>query len=48
LGIIIGIPTLGVLVVAGLDVRFGWTPPLPLAVHIVALVVAVLGYALFS
>lgn len=48
LGIIIAIPTLGLLIVAGLDVRFGWTPPLPLAVHTMALVVAGLGYALFS
>lgn len=34
-------------IVAGLDVRFGWTGPLSLAVHLCGLVVMVLGYALF-
>ena len=48
LGILIGIPTLGMLIVAGLDVRFGWSAPLPMAVHLIALAVAALGYALFS
>lgn len=48
LGILIAIPTLGMLIVAGLDVRFGWSAPLPMAVHLIALAVAALGYALFS
>jgi protein-S-isoprenylcysteine O-methyltransferase Ste14 len=34
-------------VVAGLDARFLWTAPQPLAYHIGGLVVSVLGYALF-
>lgn len=33
-------------VVASLDVRWGWSPPLPLAVQLVALVVAIVGYDL--
>jgi protein-S-isoprenylcysteine O-methyltransferase Ste14 len=34
-------------IVAGLDLRFQWTAPLPLAVHLGGLLVTVLGYALF-
>jgi protein-S-isoprenylcysteine O-methyltransferase Ste14 len=34
-------------VVAGLDVRFGWTPLLPLACHFCGLLLTLLGYALF-
>jgi len=34
-------------VVAGLDVRLGWTSRLPLAVHIAGLVASILGYAIF-
>jgi len=34
-------------VVAGLDVRFHWTGPLPLVRHVAGLVVNLLGYALF-
>ncbi len=34
-------------VVAGLDVRWGWTGPIPLAYHIGGLLVTVMGYALF-
>ena len=34
-------------VVAGLDYRWGWTAPLPLAVHLGGLLFAVLGYGLF-
>jgi protein-S-isoprenylcysteine O-methyltransferase Ste14 len=34
-------------VVAGLDVRFGWAGPLPLAVHLGGLLVTLLGFALF-
>jgi len=37
---------LGFLVVAGLDVRFGWSPQNSLALHVVALAVAALGYLL--
>ncbi len=36
------------LLVAGLDVRFGWTAPLPPAAAIVSGVVFALGFALFS
>jgi protein-S-isoprenylcysteine O-methyltransferase Ste14 len=42
------IPTLGVLVVAGLDERFGWSPALPLAAHLAGLALMVLGQALFT
>jgi len=48
LGFLIGSATLGMLIVAGLDVRFGWSARLPAAVHLIALAVAALGYALFS
>jgi protein-S-isoprenylcysteine O-methyltransferase Ste14 len=48
LGVIIGIPTLGILVVAGLDRRFGWTPEYALAIYLAALAVAALGQCLFS
>jgi protein-S-isoprenylcysteine O-methyltransferase Ste14 len=34
-------------IVAGLDVRFQWTGPLPQAYHLGGLLVTVLGYALF-
>jgi protein-S-isoprenylcysteine O-methyltransferase Ste14 len=34
-------------IVAGLDIRFQWTGPLPLGYHLVGLLVMVLGYALF-
>ena len=34
-------------IVAGLDVRFGWTGPLPLAVHLGGLAAMVLGFAQF-
>jgi protein-S-isoprenylcysteine O-methyltransferase Ste14 len=34
-------------VVAGLDVRLGWTGPIPLAYHVGGLIVMILGYALF-
>jgi len=33
-------------VAAGLDQRFGWSPPIPFTVQILALAVSVLGYAL--
>ncbi|NJN65841.1 MAG: isoprenylcysteine carboxylmethyltransferase family protein [Chloroflexaceae bacterium] len=41
-----GLSMLAKFVVAGLDERFGWTPPLPPLLQGVALVVAFLGYAL--
>ena len=34
-------------VVAGLDVRFGWTGDLPIVLHLVGLLANILGYALF-
>jgi len=34
-------------IVAGLDVRFRWTAPLPLACHVAGLVIVILGLALF-
>ncbi len=34
-------------IIAGLDVRFGWTGPLPLGLHLAGLLVADLGYGLF-
>jgi protein-S-isoprenylcysteine O-methyltransferase Ste14 len=34
--------------VAGMDVRFGWTVPLPLALQLAAMGVAALGYALMT
>ncbi|TEU13280.1 MAG: isoprenylcysteine carboxylmethyltransferase family protein [Anaerolineales bacterium] len=43
---IIGILTLCKHIVAGLDVRYGWTVGIPLWLQIVTLVIAVLGYAL--
>lgn len=43
-----GMMTLFKLVVAGLDFRYGWTPPLPLIVQLGALVVAALGYTLVT
>jgi protein-S-isoprenylcysteine O-methyltransferase Ste14 len=43
---IIGLITIAKHITAGLDLRFGWTPPLPLALQITALVIAALGYAL--
>jgi protein-S-isoprenylcysteine O-methyltransferase Ste14 len=36
------------LVVAGLDVRFGWTAPLPLGLHLAGAAGYTLGFALFS
>jgi protein-S-isoprenylcysteine O-methyltransferase Ste14 len=45
---IIGLTTMAKHVVAGLDVRFGWTVPLPLALQLAAMGVAALGYALMT
>jgi protein-S-isoprenylcysteine O-methyltransferase Ste14 len=43
---IVGILTLCKHIVAGLDVRYGWTVGIPLWLQIVTLVIAALGYAL--
>jgi len=43
-----GLATLGVPMVAGLDERFGWSPQLVPAIHLVGLTCFVLGQALFS
>lgn len=43
---LIGLTTISKHVIAGLDHRFGWTPPMPPAIQIAALIVAALGYAL--
>ena len=40
------IPTLGLLVVCGLDYRLGWTPPLPLWLRLTGVLLFVAGYAL--
>ncbi len=42
----IGLAVLARLVVAGLDLRFGWTEGIPFSLQAAALVIAVLGYAL--
>jgi protein-S-isoprenylcysteine O-methyltransferase Ste14 len=34
-------------IVAGLDYRWGWSPPLPAAAHLAGLLFVVLGYSLF-
>jgi protein-S-isoprenylcysteine O-methyltransferase Ste14 len=34
-------------IIAGLDVRFGWTGPVPLAYHLVGLLGFILGFGLF-
>jgi len=39
---------LSIWIVAGLDVRFGWSPPLHWAVHLVALALVTLGYLTWS
>ncbi len=43
---IIGLATMAKYIIAGLDVRFGWTMQIPLALQVAALVIAALGYAL--
>ena len=43
---VIGIMMLVKMLLAGLDIRFGWTIKLPLCMEIAALVAAVLGYGL--
>src|SRR5512135_1123983 len=44
---ILGLAQLVRYIVAGLDQRFSWTGGFPLAAQIVALILCVLGYALF-
>jgi len=34
-------------IIAGLDFRWGWSPPLPLAIHLAGLLFTLLGYGLF-
>jgi len=41
-------PTLGTLIVAGLDKRFGWSPQLALAIQVIALVFYALAQGLFT
>jgi protein-S-isoprenylcysteine O-methyltransferase Ste14 len=48
LAIFIIIPTLGTLIVAGLDERYGWSPQLDWAIQVVALVFFALAQGLFS
>ena len=45
---IIAVSTIGRLVVAGLDVRFGWSAGIDLPLQLIAAVVAALGYALLT
>jgi protein-S-isoprenylcysteine O-methyltransferase Ste14 len=42
------LPTLGAPLVAGLDERWGWSPQLAAAVHVLGLVLLLLGQGLFS
>jgi len=48
LSIIISVLTLGGLIVAGLDERFGWSPTLAWTIQVVALIFWALGQGLFS
>ena len=41
-------PTLGVPIIAGLDERFGWSPPLALAIQVVGLIFFALAQGLFT
>ncbi len=43
-----GVASLGALVVAGLDLRWGWSPQFAVIVQLAGLVFLILGYALFS
>jgi protein-S-isoprenylcysteine O-methyltransferase Ste14 len=45
---LIAIPTLGTLIVAGLQVRYGWSPQLGWMIQLVGLVIVALGYGLVS
>jgi protein-S-isoprenylcysteine O-methyltransferase Ste14 len=44
----VGLTTIAKYILAGLDVRFGWTVQMPLAIQIAALIIAALGYALVT
>jgi len=48
LGILLITPTLGTLIVAGLDKRFEWSLPLAVVVHLVALIFYALAQGLFT
>jgi protein-S-isoprenylcysteine O-methyltransferase Ste14 len=48
LGAFIVIPTLGTVIVAGLDKRFEWSPQLALAIQVIALVFYALAQGLFT
>jgi len=48
LAALIGIPTLGTVIVAGLDKRFEWSPQLALAIQVIALVFYALAQGLFT
>lgn len=48
LGALIAIPTLSMLIVAGLDARLGWSPELAAAIHLFGLVCGALGNGLFT
>jgi protein-S-isoprenylcysteine O-methyltransferase Ste14 len=48
ISVVIGVGALGLLVVCGLDYRFGWTPPYALWLYIVGLVCVALGNLLFN
>jgi protein-S-isoprenylcysteine O-methyltransferase Ste14 len=45
---IIGLMTIAKYIIAGLDIRFGWTGEMSLALQIAALAIAALGYALLT
>ena len=45
---IVGLTTIAKYILAGLDVRSGWTAQMPLALQIAALVITALGYALVT
>jgi protein-S-isoprenylcysteine O-methyltransferase Ste14 len=43
---VVGLLTVGRSIIAGLDIRYGWTTAVPLALQLVTLVLAALSYAL--
>jgi protein-S-isoprenylcysteine O-methyltransferase Ste14 len=43
---LVGLGTIARCIVAGLDVRYGWTTDMPFALQVIGLVIAALGYAL--
>ena len=45
---LIAFPILALLIVAGLDERFGWSPQLAVAIHLIGLAFIALGQGLFS